>query len=351
MSEGGGSPTACPAIFVILGAVGPVSAPLSCADFPVLREVDATVRQPGSVETSARGVSVGPGYCRERIQDPVLLPSPALPGRVSHDRGRAPGDVSPRGPPLTSGERGHRACSPPRAGLRLLQPIFCCSQEGRGAASDFGPAGSELYSEDLQVQDAHAQGDRVPDQLRGLVCDDRPQRCLFSHKHSARAQEVPQVRFRGRSVPVLCPSFWPSHFTTHVFEVHGCCPDTVASPVHNVLGLGSDSRGVSPSQDSFDGCLALGLGRDLGWPPCPGPMGGPLSLVAHKLPGDEGCVSSIETLSPTPQRLPCRSADRQHCGGVLYQSSGRSVFTPPVQVGTADSTLGRDQVSFAESGF
>ncbi|KAK3568430.1 hypothetical protein QTP86_006944 [Hemibagrus guttatus] len=73
--------------------------------------------------------------------------------------------------------------------------------------------------------------------------------------------------------------------------------------------------------------------------------------MAHKLPGDEGLVSSTETLSPTPQGLPCAGAHRQHHSGCLYQPSGRSAFTPYVQVGAADPALGRDQTPFAESDF
>ncbi|KAK3511980.1 hypothetical protein QTP70_027653, partial [Hemibagrus guttatus] len=85
--------------------------------------------------------------------------------------------------------------------------------------------------------------------------------------------------------------------------------------------LGSQSRGVSPSQDSFDGCLTFGLGCGLGWPPRPGSLERPSTLVAHKFPGHECCVSSTETLPPMPHVLVCTNitavvAYLNHQGGL-----------------------------------
>ncbi|KAK3542481.1 hypothetical protein QTP86_027732 [Hemibagrus guttatus] len=65
----------------------------------------------------------------------------------------------------------------------------------------------------------------------------------------------------------------------------------------------------------------MSLESSLGRPPHPESLGGPSTLMAHKLPRDEGRVSSIKTLSQT------------------------------AQVGAADSALCRDKVSFAESDF
>ncbi len=54
----------------------------------------------------------------------------------------------------------------------------------------------------------------------------------------------------------------------------------------------------------------------------------PPSHVAHQLPEDAGRVSSIETLSPRPKRLPCVGAHRQHSSDLLHQPPGRSAFSP-----------------------
>ncbi|KAK3528468.1 hypothetical protein QTP70_000121 [Hemibagrus guttatus] len=86
-----------------------------------------------------------------------------------------------------------------------------------------------------------------------------------------------------------------------------------------VSGLGSHSRGVSPSQDSFDGRLTFGLVCSLGRPPRPGSLGRPSTLVAHKLPGDDGRVSGSETLSPTPQGLPCAGHINREADFLLRQ--------------------------------
>ncbi len=46
------------------------------------------------------------------------------------------------------------------------------------------------------------------------------------------------------------------------------------------------------------------------------------SHVAHQLPGDAGSISSIETISPRPERPSCASSHRQHIGGLLHQPPG-----------------------------
>lgn len=70
--------------------------------------------------------------------------------------------------------------------------------------------------------------------------------------------------------------------------------------------------------------------------------------MVHKVPGDEGHISSIDTLSQTPEGLLCFSVHRQHYDSYLYQLAGRSAFAPSVQVSLADSALDRDQVSLTE---
>ena len=77
--------------------------------------------------------------------------------------------------------------------------------------------------------------------------------------------------------------------------------------------------------------------------------GGPSSSVAHKLPRDVGSVSSSETLPPRPKGPPCSCPDRQHIGGLLYQPSGGSAFSPALQTGTSDPSMVPGENSLSQS--
>ncbi len=70
--------------------------------------------------------------------------------------------------------------------------------------------------------------------------------------------------------------------------------------------------------------------------------------VAHKLPGKAGRVSSFEAFSPRPERPSCASSHRQHIGGLLYKSSGGSAFTPSLQAGASDPSLGPGEAALTE---
>ncbi len=64
---------------------------------------------------------------------------------------------------------------------------------------------------------------------------------------------------------------------------------------------------LSPCNAS-DECISHRLGSDHKWPPCPRSVEWSPSHVAHQLLGDAGCVSSTQTLSTRPERLPCIGA-------------------------------------------
>lgn len=96
-------------------------------------------------------------------------------------------------------------------------------------------------------------------------------------------------------------------------------------------------------------CCYCGLGCGSRWPTSPWSMGGPSSLLAHKLPWDEGSVPSSETLPSKAEGLPCFGSYRQHFGSLLHQSLGRASFAPPFQVGAADLALAGIKDPFSES--
>lgn len=62
-------------------------------------------------------------------------------------------------------------------------------------------------------------------------------------------------------------------------------------------------------------------------------------FMAHKLPGDEGCISVSEILPPRSQRLPCFYKIRQHIGSLIHKSPVWPVFAPSFQTGMPDSAL------------
>ncbi len=68
-------------------------------------------------------------------------------------------------------------------------------------------ASVEPLSQQTEVQDAHTPTGRVSDQVRGLVCLDRSGRCILPCLHTSHSQGVPEVCFRGRSLPISGYSF------------------------------------------------------------------------------------------------------------------------------------------------
>lgn len=57
------------------------------------------------------------------------------------------------------------------------------------------------------------------------------------------------------------------------------------------------------------------------------------------MPGYEGGVFRVETISSGPEGPPCVCTDEQHIGSLMHTL--QAVFKSPVQVGTADLALGQ----------
>ncbi len=62
-----------------------------------------------------------------------------------------------------------------------------------------------------------------------LVCHDRSEGCILSYSDHQETQEVPQIRFRGQSVSITCPSFRISPGSTNLHEMHGRSSGSVAA--------------------------------------------------------------------------------------------------------------------------
>ncbi len=94
-----------------------------------------------------------------------------------------------------------------------------------------------------------------------------------------------------------------------------------------------------------------GWGGGHEWPLRPGSVGRSPSHVAHQLPGDAGSISSIERLSPRPERPTYASTHRQYIGGLLHQPPRGSSLAPPVQAGTADPLVDPREIALLEGSF
>jgi len=109
----------------------------------------------------------------------------------------------------------------------------------------------------------------VSNSTQRLVCHDRPQGCIFSHGNYATTQEVPEVRFRGWSLPISGSYIWPSLVTPHMHKMHGCSTGSFTTAGHPHFKLHRrlvDTRPVSracattyrPSSSLNSGLEALG---------------------------------------------------------------------------------------------
>ncbi len=177
-------------------------------------------------------ISMGPAYSRKGLQTAVRLPPPEVQwGGLDCSAPRA-GSGDGTGSSLPVGEGGHRTCSSARQRVRVLQPVLRSSKEGWGVASNFRSATLESFSQEIQVQDAHYSYHHESDQIRGLVCHDRSKGRILPCFHHSFSQEVPEVRFRGRSVPVPGSSVWPSSLPSHFHQVHGCSSSTTEASGH-----------------------------------------------------------------------------------------------------------------------
>ncbi len=165
-------------------------------------KTSAPFREAGSVEATAKYISVGRKDCREGLQDSVCISASAFQRRGLHFRETGTSAFVDTGVASSAGQRGHRTCSPARQRVRLLQPVFSGSQERWGVASNFRSSRIEPLPQILQVQNVDNQDDCVSDPIGGLVRDNRSQGRIFSRRNIATTQEVPEVRFRGRSLPV-----------------------------------------------------------------------------------------------------------------------------------------------------
>ena len=221
------------------------------------REAGTLSRFFGRVEKPSKRISVGPADSRKRLRYTVQVSSTSIQGGPTHSGGPRAGSGIGTGGKNSFAQGGYRTSSPSQQGVRLLQPVLHSSEEGWGVASNFRSAPAKSNSREAQVQNAYTQTDRVTNQIRGLVCHDRSKGRLLPRVHPSTTQEVPEVRFRGRSLPISGSSVRPSSLSQNVYEMHGCSSGSAATPGHPHFKLYRrlvDSSSIGASGGSTSRC-------------------------------------------------------------------------------------------------
>ncbi len=160
-----------------------------------------SVGVPPYLEGPAGSVALDSSYDPVRLHTPNLLANPGPPFQrdssyccEQSQRGFCPATGSLLFSAQRSNRRGLLFGSTPR----LLQPVFSSSKEGWGFAYYTRSAQAELLPLQRKIQDADAQEHSFPGPRGGLVRHGRPEGCLLPHPGVSEAQEVPQVRLRGK---------------------------------------------------------------------------------------------------------------------------------------------------------
>ncbi len=223
------------------------------------RETGSLSTLSGSVETTAKCVSMGPAYCRERLQNPVRFSPASIQRGEFHFGGPRAGSGNGTGGKHSLKEGGHRGGVSSRKRVWVLQPVLHSSKEGWRVASHFRSAAVEPLSQQTEVQDAYSQAGRVSNQVRGLVCRDRSKRRILPRLHPSHSQEVPEVCFQGQSLPISGTSLRPSTLTSHFYEVCGRRLSSAAAtgrPHTQLYRRLVDSRSIRAKSGSTSRCCS-----------------------------------------------------------------------------------------------
>ncbi len=108
------------------------------------------------------------------------------------------------------------------------------------------------------------------------------------------------------------------------------------------------NRCDSPSPYGHDGRINDGLGSGLRRQTGERRMDRRVPLLAHKLPGTQGCLPGFDVFSPLPPGASYHSQDGQHGGCVPHKTSGRFTVAHPGQDCALSSPLVPVQVPVLE---
>ncbi len=256
----------------------------------------------------------------------------------------------------------HRGGPSSQKRVRVLQLVLYSSLEGWRVASHFRSASVEPLSQQTEVQDA--QTGHVSDQVRGLVCHDRSKRCILPYLHPSHSQGVPEICFRGRSLPISGSSLLPRTLTPHFTK----CVDAGLAPlrlqgiciliyIDDWLILTQSEQMAAQHRDVVLAHMkVLGLrlnAKKSVFSPALrttylGVVWDSTTMQARMSP------ARIESILTAVARVRVRDRHvfgphRQHSGGLLHQPPRRSAFVPPVQAGVPDPWVVLGQTPLAES--
>ncbi|KAI2662472.1 Retrovirus-related Pol polyprotein from transposon 17.6 [Labeo rohita] len=141
---------------------------------------------------------MGPAHCRARLSHPPRRTATFQRG-LSHCGEPRAGSGNGTGSRNSVEEGGHRGGPSSRRGVRVLQPVLHCSEEGWGPASHFRSETTESFSYEVEVQNADYQSSGVTNQVRGLVCDDRSKRRLLPVSILPQYRKFLRFAFRGEA--------------------------------------------------------------------------------------------------------------------------------------------------------
>ncbi len=140
----------------------------------------------------------------------------------------------------------------------------------------------------------------------------------------ASHEAVPLVD-KGAEVTPHCTSHSPYQGVARLLST----PFTMAGP--RFSSERGKNRCDSPSPYGHDGRINDGLGSGLRRQTGERRMDRRVPLLAHKLPGTQGCLPGFDVFSPRPRGASYHSQDGQHGGCVPHKPSGRFTVAHPGQ--------------------
>ncbi len=147
---------------------------------------------------------------------------------------------------------------------------------------------------------------------------------------------------KGAEVTPHCTSHSPYQGVARLLST----PFTMAGPRFS-LERGKN-KCDSPSPYGHDGRINDGLGSGLRRQTGERGMDRRVPLLAHKLPGTQGCLPGFDVFSPRPRGASYHSQDGQHGGCVPHKPSGRFTVAHPGQACAPSSPLVPVQVPVLE---
>ncbi len=297
-----------------------------------------------------QGPSLRPGLGAENIHEmhgcctgPFEAPGHScveLPGRLAHSsslqgaRESSQRYCSTPHPFSWPQDECQEECAPPISANPVSGGSF-------GFHSDAGPFGScpdiQFYSMSGPLQARPACLCRFMPQAARPHGSSLP--CVAPRVASHEA--VPLVDI-GAEVTPHCTSHSPYQGVALLLST----PFTMAGP-HFSSERGKN-RCDSPSPYGHDGRINDGLGSGLRRQTGERGMDRRVPLLAHKLPGTQGCLSGFDVFSPCPRGASYHSQDRQHGGCVPHKPSGRFTVAHPGQACAPSSPLVPVQVHVLE---